>query len=101
MTPVVITISHALGKEEVLRRLRPALGQAAHTFPVIKVEQEVWSGDRMDFRVRSLGQAITGNVQVLDDSVRLEVSLPWLLAKFANALQRTIAQKGRILLEKK
>jgi hypothetical protein len=39
MTPVVITISHALGKEEVLRRLRPALGQAAHTFPVIKVEQ--------------------------------------------------------------
>jgi hypothetical protein len=101
MTPVVITISHTLGKEEVLRRLRPALGQAAHTFPVIKVEQEVWSGDRMDFRVRSLGQAITGTVQVLDDSVRLEVSLPWLLAKFANALQRTIAQKGRILLEKK
>ncbi|HEX4893236.1 MAG TPA: polyhydroxyalkanoic acid system family protein [Hyphomicrobiaceae bacterium] len=101
MTPVVITISHTLGKEEVVRRLRPALGQAAQTFPVIKVEQETWNGDRMDFRVRSLGQSIAGNVEVREDSVRLEVTLPWLLAKFANAVQRTIAQRGRILLEKK
>ena len=47
---------HKLGKEEALRRIKPALGKASQSFPVLKVEQEVWSKDRMDFRVRALGQ---------------------------------------------
>ena len=99
--PLVITIPHKLGKEEALRRVKPALAKASDTFPVLKVEEEVWSDDRMDFRVRALGQAAAGNVQVGDDSVRLEVTLPWLLHKFAEAVQKAIAGNGRILLEKK
>jgi hypothetical protein len=39
--PVVITISHKLGKEEALRRIKPALGSASQSFPVLKVEEEV------------------------------------------------------------
>jgi hypothetical protein len=99
--PLVITLSHKLGKEEALRRIKPALGKASETFPVLKVEQEVWAGDRLDFRVRALGQVAAGNVQVNDDNVRLEVTLPWLLHKFGEAIQRTIAGRGRILLGKK
>ena len=99
--PLVVSIPHKLGKEEALRRIRPALGKASESFPVLKVEEEVWSEDRMDFRVRALGQVAAGNVQVGDDSVRLEVTLPWLLHKFAEAVQKTIAGRGRILLEKK
>ena len=99
--PLVITISHELGKEEALRRIRPSLGKAAESFPVLKVDEEVWSDDRMDFRVRALGQIAVGNVQVADDNVRLEVTLPWLLHKFAEAVQTTISGRGRILLEKK
>jgi hypothetical protein len=72
----------------VLRRLRPALGQATQSFPVLKVEEETWSGDRMDFRVRALGQSVSGNVVVGETDVRLEVSLPWLLAKFAEQRKR-------------
>jgi hypothetical protein len=55
----------------------------------------------MDFWVRALGQVAAGNVQVADDSVRLEVTLPWLLHKFAETVQKTIGSRGRILLEKK
>jgi hypothetical protein len=99
--PLVVSIPHKLGKEEALRRIKPALGKASESFPVLKVEEEVWSEDRMDFRVRALGQVAAGNVQVGDDSVRLEVTLPWLLHKFAEAVQKTIAGRGRILLEKK
>ena len=55
----------------------------------------------MDFRVRALGQVAAGNVQVGEDSVRLEVTLPWLLHKFGEAVQKTIGGRGRILLEKK
>ena len=99
--PVVITIPHRLGKEEALRRIRPALGNASQNFPVLKVEEEVWSEDRLDFRVRALGQVAAGIVHVGDDNVRLEVTLPWLLHKFAEAVQTTIAGRGRVLLEKK
>ena len=99
--PLVITIQHRLGKEEALRRIKPALGKASSSFPVLAVEDETWSGDRMDFRVRALGQAAVGNVQVVEDSVRLEVTLPWLLHKFAETVQRTIQGRGQVLLEKK
>ena len=99
--PLVITLSHKLGKEEALRRIKPALSKASENFPVLKVEEETWSGDRLDFRVRAIGQAAAGNVQVHDDTVRLEVTLPWLLHKFGQAVQRTIEGRGRILLEKK
>lgn len=99
--PLVITIPHKLGKEEALRRVKPALGKASESFPVLKIEEEVWSRERMDFRVRALGQVAAGNVEVGEDSVRLEVTLPWLLHKFGEAVQKTIGGRGRILLEKK
>ncbi|MGE5510595.1 MAG: polyhydroxyalkanoic acid system family protein [Bacteroidota bacterium] len=99
--PLVITIPHKLGKQEALRRIRPALGKASQSFPVLTVEQEMWSGDRLDFRVRAMGQVAAGIVHIGDDTVRLEVTLPWLLHKFGQAVQRTIEGRGRILLEKK
>jgi len=101
MEPLVIILPHRLGKEEALRRLKPALATAAQNFPVLKVEQEVWSGDRLDFRVRALGQAAAGTVAVAADNVRLEVTLPWLLHKFAQVVQKTITGRGRILLDRK
>ena len=99
--PVVVTLPHKLGREEALRRVRPALSKVSDSFPLLKVEQEVWSDDRMDFRVRAMGQVAAGNIQVGDTQVRLEVTLPWLLHKFAQVVQKTIAGKGQILLEKK
>ena len=99
--PLVITIAHQLGKEEALRRLKPALGAAQKNISIMAVEEEKWSGDRMDFRVRAVGQVASGNVQVADDHVRLEVTLPWLLHKFGEVVQKTIRSRGQILLEKK
>ena len=99
--PLVVVIPHKLGKEEARRRVKPALGKAASSFPVLAVEEETWAGDRMTFRVRALGQVAAGSVDVAEDSVRLEVTLPWLLHKFAEAVQKTIAGRGRVLLEKK
>ena len=55
----------------------------------------------MDFRVRALGQAASGSIDVAEDHVRLEVFLPWLLAKFAEVVQSAIRARGRLLLERK
>jgi hypothetical protein len=99
--PIVVSIPHRLGKDEALRRLKPGLTGAAASFPVLKVDEEIWSGDRLTFRVRALGQAAAGTVDVADDHVRLEVTLPWLLHKFAEAAQTAIRARGKLLLEKK
>jgi hypothetical protein len=40
-------------------------------------------------------------IDVQDDHVRLEVVLPWLLAKFAQAASKVIRREGRLMLEKK
>jgi len=99
--PIVVSIPHHLGKDEALRRLKPGLTGAAKSFPVLKVDEEIWSGDRLTFRVRALGQAAAGTVDVAEDHVRLEVTLPWLLQKFAEVAQTVIRARGKLLLEKK
>lgn len=99
--PLVVTIQHKLGKEQALARLQPALGTAQRTFPILHVEEEIWAGDRMSFRVRALGQVASGTLTVGETDVRLEVTLPWLLHKFGELIQRTVRSRGQILLEKK
>jgi hypothetical protein len=100
-SPLVVVIGHKLGKEEALRRLKPGLSRISSQFPLLTVEQETWQGDRMDFRVRALGQVAAGNVTVGEENVRLEVTLPWLLHKFAETVQSVISARGKLLLEKK
>jgi hypothetical protein len=100
-TPLVVSIPHRLGREEACRRLKSGLTRAAASLPVLKVDEERWDGDRMIFRVRALGQAAAGHVDVEDDHVRVEVTLPWLLQRFAEVAQATIKNRGRLLLTKR
>lgn len=99
--PLVVSIPHCLGREEALRRLKAGLTRAAASVPVLKVDEERWEGDRMIFRVHALGQVAAGHIDVADDHVRLEVTLPWLLQRFAEVAQAVIKQRGNRLLTKK
>ena len=83
-----------------MRRLKSGLGRAAASIPVMQVEEERWSGDSMTFRIRALGQIATGQVDVADDQVKVEVVLPWLLQRFAEMAQATIRKRGQLLLTK-
>jgi hypothetical protein len=98
--PLVVSIPHRLGREEAARRLKSGLGRAAASIPVMQVEEERWEGDRMNFRIRALGQVATGLVDVGEDQVRVEVALPWLLQRFAEMAQATIRKRGQLLLTK-
>jgi len=99
--PLVVSIPHRLGREEAARRLKTGLTRAASSVPVLKVDEERWEQDRMIFRIRALGQAASGHLDVADDHVRLEVTLPWLLQRFAEAAQIAIRKRGTLLLDKK
>lgn len=98
--PLVVSIPHRLGREEAVRRLKTGLGRAAASIPVMQVEEERWSGDTLAFRIRALGQIATGQVDVADDHVKVEVVLPWLLQRFAEMAQATIKKRGQLLLTK-
>lgn len=99
--PLVVSIPHRLGRDEATRRLKTGLTRAASSIPVLKVDEERWDGDRMMFRVRALGQAASGHIDVADDHVRLEVTLPWLLQQFAEVAQIAIRNRGNLLLTKR
>ena len=100
--PLIVNIPHRLGKDKALGRIKAGIGRAHNEFArILTVEEETWTGDRLNFRVKSLGQRAMGTIEVRDDHVRLEVTLPWLLARFAHAAQLVIGQKGQLMLEKK
>ena len=99
--PLIVSIPHRLGRDEATRRLKGGLSRAAASVPVLRVDEERWEGERMFFRVRALGQAASGQIDVAEDHVRLEVMLPWLLQKFAEAAQTVIRDRGRLLLTKR
>jgi hypothetical protein len=99
--PLIVSIPHQLGREEATRRLKAGLTRAASSIPVLKVDEEKWEDNRMIFRVHAMGQAASGHLDVEDDHVRLEVTLPWLLQRFAEVAQAAIKHRGNLLLTKR
>jgi len=75
------------------------LTRAAASIPILQVDdEEKWDGDRLVFRVRALGQAASGHVDVAEDHARLEVTLAWLFQRFAKVAQVAITNRGNLLL---
>jgi putative polyhydroxyalkanoate system protein len=88
---IVITLPHRLGTAEAKRRIsegmevlrRDYLDKVAHS-------EASWNGDTADVRVVALGQAVTGKIYVMSDSLRIEVQLPWFLAALTGRIQSVL-----------
>ena len=101
-TPVTVSVPHRLGKEEATRRLKGGLTRMrTNLSALVAIEQETWDGDTLHFQMRGLGQSAAGSIVVFEDNLRIEVTLPWLLAKFAERLQPALRKEATLLLEKK
>ncbi len=100
--PLVVSIPHQLGKAEAERRLKAGFASLRSGFAqALSVQEENWTGDRLSFAVGVLGQTATGNIDVADDHVRLEVQLPGFLGRFAEKAAGLIRTKTTLMLEKK
>jgi hypothetical protein len=101
-TPLTVSVPHRLGKEEAVRRLKGGMSQMATRLgALITVEQEVWEGDTLTFQMRGFGQSASGTIAVFEDSVRIDVMLPWLLAKLGERLLPVLKKETTLLLENK
>lgn len=99
---VTVIVSHRVGKDEAIHRLKEGFGRMKGNLgALIAIERETWEGDTLRFHMRALGQTAEGTIQVLDDALRIEVSLPWLLAQAAKRVLPLLRKEATRLLEKK
>ena len=98
----IVSIPHHLGREEAARRIKSGLAAARTNYSaLLNIREETWNGDSLVFNMSTFGQSAAGRIDIADDHVRLEVTLPWLLAKFAEKLTPAIRKEATLMLEKK
>ena len=100
--PLVVTISHRLGKVEALRRVKNGLAAIPPSLgPAFRIVEQAWTEDVLDFRVSVFASMVLGTIRIAEDHVRLRVTLPWLLARLAAKAQALIQKEGRLMLDNK
>lgn len=65
---------------------------------MISVDQR-WEGDQLHFGAGGLGQKISGRLDVLAESVLIEIEAPELLAAIANRILATMKAGAQKLLD--
>jgi len=99
---VTVIVGHRHGRVEAVRRLKEGFARTkGHLGEMIAIEQETWEGDTLHFHMRALGQTAAGTIEVMEEALRIEVSLPWLLAKAARGLLPILRKEATLLLDKK
>jgi Putative polyhydroxyalkanoic acid system protein (PHA_gran_rgn) len=99
--PLIVSIPHRLGQQEAKRRLdsgidrlRPELGA------FVSGLDYQWAGDTLNFTASAMWQTITGRIAVLEDALRIEIDLPWIMNLLGDAIAKQVRDRGVALLEK-
>jgi Putative polyhydroxyalkanoic acid system protein (PHA_gran_rgn) len=99
--PVVVTISHELGRDEARRRLDDGLNQIRRLVtPFTSSLEYRWAGYRLEFGAVAMWQSISGHIDIEDRLLRIELGLPRLLQLLARTISRRISAEGTRLLAK-
>lgn len=96
---ITVTVPHNLGVETAKKRLEERIVALQREYVDKVAKSDVtWSGDVATIHVAALGQTATAQMTVLADMVRIEVQLPWLLAKLSGGLQSFISHNANDVL---
>ena len=97
---MIVNIPHKLGAAEAKRRLKGRISTLAEKIPGGAGAHitERWDGDRMHFSATAMGQEISGSIEVLDSTVRLELALPAFLEAMSGMIRGPVEQAGQKLL---
>ena len=99
---ISITVPHKLSQDEARMRLVNGIADLKGKYgDKVANMQETWNGNQMAFRLSTMGQAITGRVEVQPSAVKLDVDLPWMLAMLAGKFRPQVEQEARRMLESK
>jgi len=97
---ITITVPHDLGVEAAKKRLSERMEALQREYVDKFGRSEVtWAGDVATVRVSAIGQTAMGQITVLPGLVRIEVQLPWLLAKLAGRVQTVLSHNANDVLK--
>jgi len=100
-TPIFISVPHQLGRAEARRRIEGGFATIVRQLPGAGSSSERWDGDKLSFSVGGLGQAVSGEITVLDAAVTIKIELPGVLGVIAGGLKRKLEKAGQLLLTRK
>jgi hypothetical protein len=100
--PIVVYIRHQLGKEEATRRIKGGISRVTGGIgSQFLMSETKWTDDHLDFRASLLGQSAFGTLDIGEDQVRIEVTLPFVLHLVAEKAKMLVQKQGQLLLENK
>ena len=101
LEPIVITISHRLGRDGARRRIEEGLSHIREQLaPFVSATNIERHGERLDFTVTAMRQTINASIDVEEDIVRVELGLPLLLRVLSKTIISRIRREGAYLLGK-
>jgi Putative polyhydroxyalkanoic acid system protein (PHA_gran_rgn) len=99
--PLVVSIPHRLGREEAKRRLDAGIGRLGPELGAFVSGLEYsWNADTLNFRAAAMWQTISGRLEVLDDVVRIEIDLPWMMRLLGETITNQVRGRTVAMLEK-
>ena len=99
--PLLISIPHRLGRLEARRRLDSGVGRLRSELNALLSGLDYhWEGDSLNFVASPMWQRITGRIEVLDDVVRVEIDLPWIMQLLRDTIAKRVRGRGVALLER-
>ena len=99
--PLLISIPHRLGRLEARRRLDSGLGRLRSELnALLRGLDYHWDGDTLNFAASAMWQRITGRIEVLDDVVRVEIDLPWIMQLLRDTIAKRVRGRAVALLER-
>ena len=99
--PLLVSIPHRHGRLEARRRIDSGIGRLQSELSALLSGLDYhWEGDSLNFVASPMWQRITGRIEVLDDVVRIEIDLPWLMQLLRDTIAKQLRGRGVALLEK-
>jgi putative polyhydroxyalkanoate system protein len=99
--PLIVLVPHRLGRQEARRRLDSGIDRLQRELRALLSGLDYhWQGDTLYFSASAMWQRITGRIEVLDDAVRVEIELPWVMRFLRDTITKRVRGRGVALLEK-
>lgn len=100
MPNLTISIPHQLGQAEAKRRIGEMASHLTdQSGGMLKSVDQRWEGDTLHFHVAAAGQTISGTAHVAEQTVNLDIALPWMLSPLAGTVKKQIEHQAREVLE--
>jgi putative polyhydroxyalkanoate system protein len=99
--PLIVLVPHRLGRQEARSRLDSGINRLQSELSALLSGLDChWQGDTLNFTASAMWRRLTGRIKVLDDAVRIEIELPWMMQFLRDAIRKRVQGRGIALLEK-